>query len=66
MVALWRARSVPRWLPIGYLALTVGLFAFRGDALSILQAIQTLSLLLVAFFTVRAARRPARANGFSE
>ena len=60
MVALWRARTVPRWLSLGYLVLTAGLFALRGDALSILQALQTLSLLTVAFFTLRAAGRPVR------
>jgi hypothetical protein len=38
MVALLRARSVPRWLPIGYLVLTAGLFVLRGEALSVLQA----------------------------
>ena len=60
MVARWRARSVPRWLPLGYLVLTVGLFVLRGDALSVLQAVQTLSLLAVAFFTLRAAGRNRR------
>jgi hypothetical protein len=59
MVALWRARSVPRWLPIGYLVLTVGVFVLSGVALNIVQAVQTLSLAVVAFHTVRAAGRPA-------
>jgi hypothetical protein len=62
MVALLRARSVPRWLPIGYLVLTAGLFVLRGEALSVLQAVQALSLLAVAFFTLRAAGRPAGAT----
>jgi hypothetical protein len=56
MVALWRARSVPRWLPIGYAVLTVGVFALGGVALNVVQAAQTLSLLAVAFYAVRAAR----------
>lgn len=59
MVALWRARSVPRWLPIGYLVLTVAVFALNGVALNIVQAVQTLSLLVVAFYAARAAGRPA-------
>jgi hypothetical protein len=54
MVALWRARSVPRWLPIGYLVLTVGVFVFSGVALNIVQAVQTLSLVVVAYFAWRA------------
>lgn len=60
MAALWRARSVPRWLPIGYLVLTVGLFALGGVALNIVQAIQTLSLVVIAFYALRAAGRPAQ------
>jgi hypothetical protein len=59
MVALWRARSVPRWLPIGYLVLTVGVFALSGVALNIVQAVQTLSLVVVAYFAWRAAAVPA-------
>jgi len=63
MVALWRARSVPRWLPIGYLVLTVGVFVLSGVALNIVQAVQTLSLVAVAFFAWRAAARPANLAG---
>jgi len=37
---------------------SAGLFALRGDTLSILQAVQTLSLLAVAFFTLRAPVDP--------
>jgi hypothetical protein len=59
MVALWRARSVPRWLPIAYLVLTVGVFALSGVALNIVQAAQTLSLVVVAFYAWRVAARPA-------
>jgi hypothetical protein len=59
MVALWRSRSVPRWLPIGYLVLTVGVFALGGVVLNVVQAVQTLSLVVVAFATLRAASRPA-------
>jgi hypothetical protein len=55
MVALWRSRAVPRWLPIGYLVLTVGTFALGGVALNIVQAIQMLSLVVVAYYTVRTA-----------
>jgi hypothetical protein len=56
MVALWRARVVPRWLPVAYLVLTVGVFAVDGVVLNIVQAVQTLLLLPVAFYAVRAAR----------
>jgi hypothetical protein len=58
MGALWRSRSVPRWLPIGYAVLTVGLFVLDGAALNIVQAVQTLSLVTVAFYALRAASRP--------
>jgi hypothetical protein len=60
MVALWRARSVPRWLPIGYVVLTVGVFALGGVALNIVEAIQTLSLVVVAFYALRAAGQPSQ------
>jgi hypothetical protein len=53
MVALWRARSVPRWLPIAYLVLTIGVFATDGVVLNVVQAIQTLALVVVAFFAYR-------------
>jgi hypothetical protein len=56
MAALWRARSVPRWLPIGYLVLTIGVFALGGVALNIVQAVQMLSLVVVAFYALRATR----------
>jgi hypothetical protein len=62
MVALWRARSVPRWLPIGYLALTVGVFASDGVALNIIQAVQMLSLLVVAFYAYLGANRPMQVS----
>jgi hypothetical protein len=55
MVALWRSRSVPRWLPIGYLVLTVGVFALGGVALNVVQAIQMATLIVVAFYARRAA-----------
>jgi hypothetical protein len=63
MAALWRARSVPRWLPIGYVLLTAGVFALSGVALNLVQAVQTLSLLAVAFYAARAASRPAVVTG---
>jgi hypothetical protein len=53
MVALWRARSVPRWLPIAYLVLTIGVFATSGVVLNVVQAIQTLTLVVVAYFAYR-------------
>jgi hypothetical protein len=54
MGALWRARSVPRWLPIAYLVLTVALFVLDGVALNVVQSIQTLSLVAVAYYAWRA------------
>jgi hypothetical protein len=62
MSALWRARSVPRWLPIAYLVLTVGLFILDGVALNIAQAIQTLSVVVIAYYAWRAARNPQPIN----
>jgi hypothetical protein len=53
MGALWRARAVPRWLPIGFLVLTVGLFAVDGVVLNVVQAVQTLLLVPVAFYALR-------------
>jgi hypothetical protein len=57
MAALWRARSVPRWLPVTFLALTVGLFALSGVALNVVEAAQFLILPVIAFYLVRAAGR---------
>jgi hypothetical protein len=56
MGALWRSRSVPRWLPIAYLVLTVGIFALSGLLLNVVQAVQTLLLVPVAFYALRRAR----------
>jgi hypothetical protein len=50
MAALWRARAVPRPLPVTYLVLTVGIFVLDGVALNLVQAAQTLSLLVVAYY----------------
>jgi hypothetical protein len=59
MGALWRARSVPRWLPVAYLVLTIGVFLSFGVVANIVQAAQTLSLVVVAYSLVRSAgRRP--------
>jgi hypothetical protein len=54
MVALWRSRSVPRWLPIGYGVLTVGVFALDGRPLDVVQAVQMLTLTVLAGFLWRA------------
>lgn len=59
MAALWRARSVPRWLPVAYLVLTVGVFALDGVALNVVQAAQMSSVLAVAYYTVLAGGRSA-------
>jgi len=57
MGALWRARAVPRWVPIAYLVLTVGLFGLGGVAMNIDQALQTLTVLPVAYYALRAPVR---------
>lgn len=55
MVALWRARAVPRWLPIAFTLLTVALFAgLPGRVLDVVQAVQVASLTLVAWYLWRA------------
>jgi hypothetical protein len=54
MGALWRARSVPRWLPVAYLVLTVGVFGLGGVVLNVVQAVQMLSLTVVAYYAWRA------------
>jgi hypothetical protein len=60
MVALWRSRSVPRWVPVAYLVLTVGIFAGLGGGrvLDVVQAVQVLTSGSVAWFLWRAASRP--------
>jgi hypothetical protein len=53
MGALWRSRSVPRWLPVAYLVLTVGLFVLGGVVMNVVQAAQTLLLVPVAVYALR-------------
>jgi hypothetical protein len=55
MGALWRARAVPRWLPIAYLVLTIGVFATDGVVLNVIQAAQTLLVIPVAYYAYRTA-----------
>ena len=57
MAALWRARSVPRWLPVGYLVLTVATFATDGVVLNVVEAVQALAWIVVALCSLRAANR---------
>ncbi|GIE97611.1 hypothetical protein [Paractinoplanes rishiriensis] len=59
MAALWRARSVPRWLPVAFLVLTVALFALSGVALNVVEAAQFLLLPVIGFYLVRAGGRTA-------
>ncbi|GIJ73436.1 hypothetical protein [Virgisporangium ochraceum] len=54
MAALWRARSVPRWLPVAFLVLTVGVFALGGVALDVVQAAQMLVLAAPAWYLLKA------------
>lgn len=57
MVGLWRAAAVPRWLPIAYAVLTVGLFVLTGAVLNIVQAAQLLLPVVVAYVLVRRPQR---------
>lgn len=60
MVALWRARSVPRWLPIAIAVLTLAAFVGpQGVVLDVIQAVQGVSLALVAWYLWRARNRRA-------
>jgi hypothetical protein len=54
--ALWRSRAVPWWLPIVFVVLTVGVFTLDGVALNVVQAIQLLVPLVIAWYLVRHAR----------
>jgi hypothetical protein len=53
MVALWRSGSVPRWLPVAYGVLTLGVFALDGVVLNVVQAVQMLTLVVLAGFLMR-------------
>lgn len=54
MVALWRARSVPRWFPGGFAVLTLAAFApLPSRVLDLVQAVQFGSLVLVAWWLWR-------------
>lgn len=53
MGALWRARSVPRWLPVAVLVLTVATFATGGVVLNLVEALHFLMFLVVAYFARR-------------
>ena len=59
-VALWRSRSVPRWLPASVGLLTVAAFAgFDGRALDLVEAARAVALILVAWYLWRTTRQPA-------
>jgi hypothetical protein len=53
MVALWRSRTVPVWLPIGVIILTVGVFAASGTVLNVIQAVQMLLIGTTGWFLLR-------------
>lgn len=58
MVALWRCRAVPRWLPVTIAVLTVVAFVgLGGRVLDVLQAAQLASFALVAWHLWRASSR---------
>ena len=55
-VALWRAQSVPRWLPIAIATLTVLPFVLpTSRALDVIQAVHLGTLVIVAWFLWNAA-----------
>lgn len=54
-VALWRAGSVPRWLPILWAVLTVAQFVgLPGRMLDLVQVALSAVFVVIAWFTVRA------------
>ena len=53
--ALWRSRSVPRWVPAVIAVLTVGQFLVPSAALDVEQSLFLLSLLPVAWYAWRRA-----------
>jgi hypothetical protein len=53
-IALGRARTVPRWLPIAFAVLVVGQFPTPGRALDTVQAAIMAMFIAVAFFYRRA------------
>ena len=54
-VALWRARSVPRWLPITLLVLLVAQFAAPNRVLDVVQAALMAVAVVIGVFYLRAA-----------
>jgi hypothetical protein len=54
--ALWRARSVPRWLPIALAVLTVAQFPLPDRLIDVAQALLMAGYVAVAWFVMRARR----------
>ena len=52
-VALWRARAVPRWLPIAIAVLTLAQFAMPASLGRVEEAVTMLSFVPVAWYLVR-------------
>jgi hypothetical protein len=51
--ALFRARSVPRWLPIGMVVLTIAQFATHGRVLDFVQILAMTVLMALAVLAIR-------------
>jgi hypothetical protein len=59
-VALWRARSAPRWVPIALAVLTIATFSgVSGRALDVVEAARTATALPVAWYLWRTTTRRA-------
>jgi hypothetical protein len=54
--ALWRARAVPRWLPIAITVLTVAQFVTPQSLANVEEAVLMLTFIPVGWFLIRAAR----------
>jgi hypothetical protein len=55
-VALWRARAVPRWLPIAIVVLTVAQFATPNSLAGVEESLAMLSFVPVGWYLVRGTR----------
>ena len=55
-VALWRARAVPKWLPIAIAVLSVAQFVTPAALLDVEEALTMLAFVPVGWFLVRSTR----------
>lgn len=62
VASLWRSGAVPRWWPIGFVALTVAVLMLTGQVQDIAQALQSVMLLVIAAVLWRTTARPTPAD----